>query len=153
MMAYSCEIKEQSVQPVVSVRKRTSVQNLPQVLGMAFGTIMEHLGSLNENPSGAPFVAYYNMDMQDLDIEIGFPVAHSVNGKGEVRSGQIPAGKYASCLFTGPYSESSPAYEALSAWIRKHGHEATGIAYEFYLNDPQVTQEKDLQTLISLPVR
>jgi effector-binding domain-containing protein len=153
MMAYPCELKEQPVQPALSVHTRTPVQNLPLVLGMAFGAIMQHLGSLKENPTGAPFVAYYNMDMQDLDIEIGFPVARSLSGNGQVQPGQIPAGKYASCLYTGPYADCNPAYEALSAWIRKNGYEATGTAYEFYLNDPQTTPQQNLQTLISLPVR
>ncbi len=153
MMAYHCEVKEQPAQPVVSLRTRTAVQDLPLVLGEAYGALMRHLVSLDEFPGGAPFVAYYNMDMQDLDIEIGFPVARQLPGNGKVQAGSLPAGRYATTLYTGPYPDIAPAYEALSAWLRKNGIEPTGVAYEFYLNDPQSTPSQELQTQICLPVK
>ncbi len=111
-------------------------RNLPQVLGEAYGKIMQYMGELGETPGGAPFVAYYNMDMQNLDMEIGFPVLSALPGKGEVQAGQIPAGKAATCLHTGPYPEIASAYNDLSAWITAQGVHPTGVAYEFYLNDP-----------------
>ncbi len=40
-MSYPCEIKEQPAQPTVSIRTRTSVQALPQVLGQAYGEIAQ----------------------------------------------------------------------------------------------------------------
>ena len=153
MMTYPCEVKEQPAQPVVSIHTRVPVQILPQVLGKAYDALTQHLESLGEYPSGAPYVAYFNMDMQDLDIEIGFPVARTVAGRGEVESGCIPSGRYATTLHTGPYGEIAPAYEALAAWLRKEGLEASGTAYEFYLNDPQATCPEELQTQICLPVR
>lgn len=153
MMAYQCEVNEQPAQPVVSLRTRVAVQDLPQVLGDSYGALMRHLIGLGEFPCGAPFVAYYNMDMQDLDIEIGFPVKHALPGNGEIRAGSIPAGKYAATVYTGPYPDIAPAYEALSAWIRRNGVEPTGVAYEFYLNDPQSTPPPELQTQICLPVK
>ena len=71
------------------------MQDLPQALGKAYGAIMQYLGELGMPPAGAPFVAYFNMDMQDLDIEIGFPVMQPLPGKGEVQASAIPAGKAA----------------------------------------------------------
>jgi effector-binding domain-containing protein len=152
-MEYSCEIKEQPAQPILSIQTRTPVQMLPQVLGRAFDALMQHLASHGEYPAGAPFVAYYNMDMQDLDLEIGFPVTHPVEGSGEIESGSIPAGRFGSTLHTGPYPEIGPAYETLTAWLRRQGLEPTGVAYEYYLNDPQATCPEDLQTLVSFPLK
>lgn len=151
-MTYQCEIIEQAAQSVVAVRTRTSVQDLPQVLGKAYGEIWQYLGELHEMPAGAPYVAYYNMDMQDLDLEIGVPVARPLPGKPGVQAGLIPAGKAAACLHTGPYPEISAAYEALGAWMEQNGHQPTGVAYEFYLNDPANTPPAELQTKILFPI-
>ena len=74
-MTYACDARYQPAQPVLSIRTHSPVGNLPQVLGQCFGKVIEYIVSLNEQPAGAPFVCYYNMDMQNLDIEIGFPVA------------------------------------------------------------------------------
>ena len=151
-MTYKCELIERSAQPTLSVRTRTTVQDLPQTFGAAYSKIMQYMGELGETPGGAPFAAYYNMDMQDLDMEIGFPVLSVLPGRGEVQAGQIPAGKAAACLHTGPYPEIASAYNALSAWIAAQGIQPTGVAYEFYLNDPEHTPPAELQTLILFPV-
>ena len=151
-MTYKCELIDRPAQPVLSIRTRTAVQNLPQVLGAAYGKIMQYMGELGEPPAGAPFVAYYNMDMQDLDIEIGFPVLRALLGKADIQACEIPAGKAATCLYTGPYNEIPPAYNDLSAWISQQGYRPSGVAYEFYLNDPQHTPSAELQTLILFPL-
>lgn len=126
--------------------------NLPQVLGAAYGSIMQYLAEIGEYPSGAPFAAYYNMDMQDLDVEVGFPVSKTIPGKNEIKPGEIPAGKHAACLHVGRYSEVEPAYNALMQWIKENGYTPTGVAYEFYLNDPSRTPETELQTRIAFPL-
>ena len=77
--------------------------------------------------------------MQNLDIEFGFPVGRRLAGKSDIQASEIPGGKVATCLYTGPYSEIEPAYNALSQWIKDNGYEATGVACEMYLNDPAQT--------------
>jgi len=152
-MDYKCEVKELPAQPVLSIRTKSAVQGLPQVLGVSLGAIAQYLGSLGENPAGAPFVAYYNMDMQNLDIEIGFPVSCPLAGQGNIQPNQIFGGKLATCLYIGPYSDVGPAYDALTKFVKDKGVEATGVAYEFYLNDPQTVQASELQTQIYFPLK
>jgi len=152
-MSYKCEVREQPAQATLAVRTRTSVQELPQVLGQTYGAIAQYLGELGEQPVGPPFTAYYNMDMQDLDVEIGFPVARELPGRGDIQAGEIPGGKVATCLYTGPYSDIEPAYNALFQWMEENGYEATGVAYEMYLDDPQETPPEELQTQIVFPLK
>ena len=152
-MSYNCTIVEKPDQPVLSMRTRSAVGNLPNVLGRAYAALAQYLGELGEQPTGAPFVGYYNMDMQDLDIEVGFPVSGTLEGKGEMQPGLIPGGKQAACLHIGPYNAVEPAYNALIEYIGQTGHEATGVAYEFYLNDPNETSELELQTQIVFPIK
>ncbi|MCD1294066.1 AraC family transcriptional regulator [Methanocella sp. CWC-04] len=153
-MSFKCELKEQPAQPVLSIRARTSVRNLPQVLGNGYGSIIQYICELGENPVGPPFTAYYNMDMENLDIELGFPVAKKLPGKGDINPGEIPGGKLGTCLYTGPYGdEMCHAYGALTNFIIDKGYEPTGVAYEMYLNDPTVTPPSELQTLIVFPLK
>ena len=153
-MEYNCELKEQPAQPTLSIRTRTVVENLPQAIGKAFGDVAQYImGELREQFAGPPFTAYYNMDMQDLDVEMGFPVQKKLSGKGDIQSSEIPAGKMATLLYTGPYNEIEPAYNALSQWIQDNGYEPIGVAYEVYLNDPGQTPPEKLQTQIMFPLK
>jgi effector-binding domain-containing protein len=152
-MAQQCELKERAKQPTLMIRTTTSMQDLSNVLGKAYGAIVQYLGSLGVAPAGPPLAVYYNMDMENLDIGIGFPVAKALPGEGKIQAGEIPAGKYASCLYTGPYDEIGDAYDALTAWVEENDYEATGLAYEFYLNDPNETPPEALQTQILFPLK
>lgn len=152
-MSYKCEIKVQPPQPVLSIRTRTAVQELPKVLGEAYQSIADVLCKLEEQPAGPPFAAYYNMDMQDLDVEAGFPVTKKLDGEDKVQASEIPGGKAATTLHTGPYSDIEPAYKALSKWIEENEYKVTGVVYEFYLNDPDTTPPEELQTRILMPLK
>ncbi len=151
-MSYNCELKEQPAQPALTVRTRAAVQDLPQLFGKTYGEIMRYLGELGEQPAGMPFAAYYNMDMQNLDVEIGFPVARKLAGKGDIRAGEFPGGKVATVLHIGPYDQCSAAYDALAQWIKDHGYEATGVAYEIYMDGPETPPEK-IRTQILYPLK
>ncbi len=152
-MGYQFNLTDEKEQPLLSVRKRTSVGNLPQELGKAYGAIMQYLGELGEETEGPAFAAYYNMDMEDLDVEMGFLVPKSIAGKGEIQAGCIPAGKQASYLYKGPYTEMEPAYNAMLAWVAENGLEPTGVSYEFYYNSPMEVPESELLTKITFPLK
>jgi effector-binding domain-containing protein len=147
-MTYNCELVDQAAQPTLSIRTTTSIKELPQELGKAYGAIGQYMGELGEQPAGAPYAAYFTFSMESMDIEIGFPVGGSLPGKGEIQSGEIPAGKIAQTIYTGPYNKIEPAYNALTAFVEQQGYEATGVAYEYYLNDPGEVAPEELLTQI-----
>jgi effector-binding domain-containing protein len=150
-MSNKCELVERTAQPVLSIRARGAVKDLPGILGRSYGILGAYLGRMGQQPAGAPFIAYYNQDMQNLDLEIGFPVAKKLPGQGEIQASEIPGGKAASCIHVGPYDKIAPAYEALGQWMQSKGHQGTGVCYEIYLNDPQQTPPDKLQTQILFP--
>jgi len=124
------------------------VTNLPQEIGSAYHTIMDYLAELGEQPVDVPFTAYYNMDMENLEVEMGFPVGKKIAGKGEVISNVIPAGKKVTCLYKGPYKDMVPTYEAINKFITDNGYKPTGVVYEYYFNSPMEVSESDLLTKI-----
>lgn len=142
------QILDQNEQPVLSIRVRTSVANLPKEIGKAYGAIGAYLEELGEAPADAPFTAYYNMDMDNLDVEMGFPVSKPLTGKGEIKASCVPAGKQASCMYKGTYEKMAPTYEALTAWVAEKGMEPTGIVYEYYYNAPGEVPDDELLTKI-----
>lgn len=152
-MPYDCQLLEQPFQPTLVVRARTPVANLPNLLGGAYGAVMQYLAEAQEPPAGPPFALYHNMDMADLDVEAGFPVARVLPGHGEVKASELPAGLAASCLHVGPYDKLSEAYAALGQWVQARGYEPTGVVYEVYLSDPGDTPPDQLQTQIVFALR
>ena len=149
-MSYQCELKEQPAQKTVCIRTRAAVQDLPRLLKDGYGVIAQYLDELGEQPIGPPFAAYYNMDMADLDVEFGFPVARPLPGRAEIKAGEIPGGRVATYLYTGPYSEMEPVYTALAKWMEENGFESTGVTYELYLNDPRQTPPAQTQIIFPL---
>jgi len=147
------EINEYPVQPVLSIRTRTSMKRLSDTIGVAYGRIMEYLTELGVQPSDAPFTAYHNMDMENLDVEMGFPVKQELPGQEDIQFRSIPAGKYASWIYTGPYSQMEQPYNEMFRWIEEHGYEPTGVYYEYYYNSPEETAESELLTRIVIPVK
>lgn len=146
-----CEIKNRPAMPVLSVRTRCPVTQLPQILGQTYAKIGAYLAKLGSQPVYAPFVAYYNMDMDDLDIEVGFPTA-ALPGEGEILAGELPAGRALTATYTGPYDTMQSAYEDIEIWAKEHGVQRTGVVYEFYHNDPTVTPPEELVTEIVFPL-
>lgn len=152
-MAYTCELVRLHAKPTLVVRTRTSVERLPEVLGPAWGAVMACAVRVGAEPTDAPFVAYHNADMQDLDVEIGMAFAQVLPGEDEVRAHAIPASRAVACVHVGPYAELRAAYQALEAWMVDHGFQRGGPAYEFYLDDPAETAATDLRTRVVMLVR
>ena len=143
---------KQREQPTLTIRMITRIEELPQIIGESFGKIVAYLNEVGELMSDVPFVAYHNMDMQNLDVEIGFPVAQPLPGKGAVKPGFIPEGKIIFCMYRGPYAEMEPVYIEMSQWFENNECQPSGIAYEYYYNDPEFPESEWL-TKIVMPIK
>lgn len=147
-MDYQFEIIETPVMPAISIRKFTAVGNLPQEIGKAYASIAAYIEELGIQPADVPFVAYYNMDMENLDVEMGFPISKVIEGKGEIAASEVPAGKKAVCMYKGSYQDMGPVYEAMTKWVAEKGYGTTGVAYEYYYNSPNDVPESELLTKV-----
>ena len=152
-MEYEIKLLDLPAQPVLVMRAVLPVEKLPEFFGKAFGGIMAYLGEIGEAPSGMPFGAYYNLDMSALEVEAGFPVAHKLPDKGEVLCKEIPAGKFISTVHRGAYDTMVPAYEAMTEWAKAKHLEPSGVAYEYYLNDPNAGPSIVAETEVRFSVK
>lgn len=152
-MAYVMELIESEAVPTMAIRVVTHVANLPQEFARVYGSIVSYLAQKGEQPLGPAYAAYFNMDMEHLDVEIGFPVAREIAGEGEIRASRIPAGKRATTIHKGAYADVAVTYDALARWMGEKGLEPLGVAYEFYYNSPQDVPESELLTRVDFLVK
>jgi effector-binding domain-containing protein len=151
-MEYEFKLLDLPAQPVLVIRSVLPVEKLPEFFDMAFGGIIAYLNELGQAPAGMPFGAYYNLDMSALDVEAGFQVAHKLPDKGDIKCLEIPAGKFVSTIHHGAYDTVEPAYNALTEWAKVNHYDPSGVAYEYYLNDPSANPSIVAETEIRFPV-
>jgi effector-binding domain-containing protein len=139
-------------QPYVAIRAQVPMAELSGVadrLGEVFGW----LGARGLAPAGPPFFKYNVIDMAgELEVEAGVPVAAAVDGDGQVVSGVLPAGRYATLTHQGYPSELVDATKTLLDWADEQGlswdmslegtGERWGARLENYLTD--ASQEPDM---------
>ncbi len=142
------EVVETNEQPVLSIKSITSVDKLPTIIGEAYEKIFTYLGELGQSPADMPFVAYFNMDMENLSVEIGVPVADRLPSKDNIQASTIPGGKKAICMHKGPYSEMNKTYDEMSKWLMENKMSPSGVVYECYFNSPEEVAESELLTRI-----
>lgn len=151
-MSLAFSIVDREAQPVLSIQTRTSMRDLPEVILQSLASVGETLAERRLQPSGPAFVAYYNLDMHDMLVEIGFPVASAIKSENPVQMRVIPGGPVGMCKYIGSYQELATVYQQLSAYIESQGREPTGVSYEFYINDPSSTPPNELETHIVFPL-
>lgn len=99
---------------------------------------------------GPFFLRYHVIDMQGpMDIEVGFVVLTHLPGDERIKPGVLPAGRYASLIYTG---SGMPGNKALIGWAQTNGiawdrwddpaGDAFGCRYEAYLTDYRVEHRK-----------
>ncbi|MGE5626586.1 MAG: GyrI-like domain-containing protein [Solirubrobacterales bacterium] len=152
---FNIELHDQKSQPVLSIRKKTTIEELPKLIGENYGKIVSYLNELNEKPVDVPFTAYYNLDVNNLDVEMGFPVSKPLPGKEKdgIVYREIPAGKIVTATYKGAYSGMEKVYEGAFKWINTEDLEPLGVYYEYYYNSPKDVPESELLTKIVIPVK
>jgi effector-binding domain-containing protein len=143
------KLEERSEQPYVAIRTQAAMHELPSVIPQLHGKVRAWLEERGIEPAGPPFIRYLVINMAGkLDIELGFPVKSVPEGAddGRVVAGTLPAGRYASLVYTGPYDGLTEANAALLDWGAERGlswdsrqgenGDAFGARFERYLSDP-----------------
>ncbi|HOX12404.1 MAG TPA: GyrI-like domain-containing protein [Spirochaetia bacterium] len=147
------EILRKKEQPALSIRYRTAAAKLPETMGPVFGQIAAYMARKGIPFAGPPFAMYHNMDMEDLDVEIGFPVGKAEPGEGRIKSGRLPGGPTATAKHTGPYTTIETTYNTLMAFVAEKGVTPESFMYEEYLNSPEDTPVEKLETNIYFPLK
>jgi len=119
------KLENRSDQHYVAIRTQVSMQELGTgVIPQLHREVFAWLGKQGLAPSGAPFIRYLVINMMEkLDIELGWPIARALSGTDRICAGVLPAGRYASLVYIGPYEGDGliKANAALLDWGAAHG--------------------------------
>lgn len=134
---YEIESKALKRQSTVVVKARVPVSGIGEWLGPAYAETARVAGAAIAGP---PFARYRLVDdpVPIFEVEAGFPVTSTVEGRGNVEAAELPGGLAAVTWHVGPYDSMEPAYKAIDDWLSEHGAEAFGDAWEVYYTDSSV---------------
>ena len=116
------KVGERAARPTVGIRTQVPMRAMtdgliPQLLGETFGWLAQR----GIAPDGPPFMRFDVINMEALmEIESGVPVAQAVQGDERVRAGELPAGRYASLVYTG-VANGIAANGVLIEWAAAQG--------------------------------
>jgi effector-binding domain-containing protein len=133
--------------PYAGIRTQISHQEMGSgIIPQLLDELLAWLAGQGTQPAGPPFMRYHVINMADkLDIELGWPVAASLTGNGRINASMLPAGRYASLIYTG-IENGIKGNSVLIGWAEENGltwdrwDDIKGVAFasrvEFYLTDP-----------------
>lgn len=117
------KIETRDVRHYVGIRTQTPMSKLSEIIPLLIDETVAWLGEREIDPAGAPLIRYHVINMEtELDVEIGFPVDTAVKSDGRVSAGTLPAGRYASLIYT-DVSKGIEGNSVLIGWAKEKGLE------------------------------
>lgn len=137
-------------QVYMGIRSITPFKGMSKTIGKLRDLMGAWLDERKATPSGVPFLRYHIIDMRGLmHIEFCFPFEEALPESREVKAGVLPAGRYASLIYSGGGISGN---RALIEWVRSQGlafdrwdtpeGDNFRARYEKYLTDPNVEPRK-----------
>jgi effector-binding domain-containing protein len=147
-------------QPYAAIPVSVRMEELGSVVPPLTGQVFDWLAAQGMAAAGPPFWRYLVVDMENkLELETGVPVATRVEGDGEIRTGLLPAGRYATVVHKG-HPDTLTATRDLLQWAsaRRLEWDADGNRWgcrlEEYLSDPaEVPDMSEWQTRLAFRLR
>ena len=137
-------------QAYMGIRTITPFKGMSKVIGKLNDEMNAWMEEHKVKASGPPFLRYHVIDMRGfMDIEFCFPVRKVLPDDGRMKAGVLPAGQYASLVYSGGGISGN---RALIEWVHSQGLEFDRwnteqgdnfrSRYETYLTDPKIEPRK-----------
>ena len=145
------DIKIESIepQPIVGIRESVTMSVIGNRIGELAPKVMAQAG---EKAAGPLIARYHTWDGDGGEMEVGVPVSGAVEGDGPAKASTLPGGRAVTATHVGPYEGLKSAWEAVGAWMKEQGLEASAPPWESYMNDPSKVPPEKLETRIVWPV-
>jgi effector-binding domain-containing protein len=154
-------IETRTDHPYAAISVTVSMDELgsvvPPLTGQVFGWLADH----GIAAAGPPFWRYVVVDMEaELELETGVATASQAVGDEQVRTGVLPAGRYATVVHTGHPDTLMSVTRELLEWAADRDLEwdadgnRWGCRLEEYLSDPdEVPDMNKWQTRLAFRLR
>ncbi|XDA98750.1 GyrI-like domain-containing protein [Sulfitobacter sp. LCG007] len=157
------KVADYAARRYVSLRRQV-VMPIRQV---ATETMDEVVGEIDRQGilgTGAAIFKYNIVKMPELEMEFGFETSSAQSAKGPLKSGMLPAGRYAELTYVGPYRYLTKVNGVLIDWSRDNDlvldmepapdgdHFACRV--EFYPNGPLDEPDEDKRkTIVAIKLK
>jgi len=144
------KIDQRREQPYMGIRTIAPFKGMSKVIGRMSKELHTWLDQKGVKPSGPPFLRFHVIDMRGfMDISFCFPLRTAISDDGQVKADVLPAGRYASLIYSGGGISGN---RALIEWVRAKGMDFDRWdteqgdnfrgRYETYLTDPKIEPRK-----------
>jgi effector-binding domain-containing protein len=148
-------LQQRGAQPYAAIRIRIPQSQISSACPPLLGEVFAWLAVQGLAPAGPPFFRYARMEPDAETIDVGVPLARKVAvADDRVRTGLLPAGRYAVLTYTGPYTGVPQAAQRLMSWGSEQGlkwatstEDQEMLYIESYVTDPM--REPDPQKWIT----
>ncbi|GAB1422570.1 GyrI-like domain-containing protein [Anaerolineales bacterium] len=141
------KVERHDEQNYVGIRTKMKISEMGSgIIPQLLDEVWVWLEKQGEQASGASLMRYYVINMEgQLDVELGWFVDKPLKGEGRIQARTLPAGRYASLIYTGA-GNGVKANGALIEWAKQQSMEwdrwddeagdAFRARYEVYLTEP-----------------
>lgn len=144
------KIDERPARPYMGIRTIAPFRGMFAEVDKLLKELRKWVNSHGIAEQGPFFLRYHVIDMEGpMDIELGFVVAEHLPGDERVQPGVLPAGRYASLVYTGSGMKGNKALinwakENNIGWDRQDVPEGDAFRcrYEMYLTDYRIEHRK-----------
>lgn len=154
---------DRDAQSTLAVRIQVPMADLDmgEIYGRELPRLFTRMQDLGGELAGAPYGRYFAWGGDQVDVEIGLPVARPLDAlrplrelpAGDIGASELPAGPAAVATHWGPYDGLPATYGRLHDWIHAQGREDSLGPWESYLDDPDsVPDPADLRTEVCYPL-
>ncbi len=127
-------------------------EGFAEVLPAAFGYAMSNGLAM----AGPPVVRYVETSPAFITVEAGVPLVEAAPAppaSSDLEIGELPAGRVAVTIHSGPYDTLGEAHVAVDRWIVDNDLTFGGAPWEVYLTDPaEVPDPADWKTQLFWPL-
>ncbi len=117
------QIIERPAQPYAYIDYEVTMAQMMVPADDGFPRLFDALAKQGITPSGAPIYNYRRIDMaKTLDVEAGVPVSSQGQESEGLRFGVLPAGRFVSLEWHGPFDDLEAVTAVLIGWCRLVGH-------------------------------
>ncbi|MCI5077704.1 GyrI-like domain-containing protein [Oricola sp.] len=108
-------------EPYLAIRAAGPMAKLPDFAPPLFPRLHQWMAD-NAIASGmSGFFRYRRFFGADVELEVGTTTLQPATGGGEVIAGELPAGRYAHAVHTGPYDRLYDAFLMMEGWMGGRG--------------------------------
>lgn len=156
-MLYEVNVRDVPAQPILGIRAVVAPLELAGFFEDACRDMYAYLDRIGVSPAGPPMSLWHSSpdeSREGVDIQTCVPIERPAQSSGRMMAGELPAGRLAYTIHSGPYDGMWAAFDAVWAWIGRNGCEPAGPPRDIILvGAHDVVDPYQYRTEVAWPVR